>query len=98
MQALFMSELATLTLIFHENEPARLQSLAEQVSDPFGSAYGRHLDRDELAAMVALPDDERRQVAEWLRTHGMTVPDQNDAPETNKQLMFVRAASEQIEA
>jgi kumamolisin len=90
-----MSELATLTLIFHENEPARLQSLAEQISDPLCAGYGQHLDRDELAALVALPDSERRQVSEWLGSRGMTVI---DTPETNKQLMFVRATSEQIEA
>lgn len=90
-----MAEQMVLTLIFHENEPARLQSLAEQVSDPRGAEYGQHLDRKALAALVALPEEERRQVAAWLRDHGMTVL---DAPETNRQLMFVQASAAQIEA
>ncbi len=89
-----MLETVTLTLIFHENEPARLQSLAEQVSDPMHANYGRHLDRDQLASLIALPEGERQQVTEWLRGYGMTVM---DSPEANKQLMFVRATPQQIE-
>ncbi|MGH9802999.1 MAG: protease pro-enzyme activation domain-containing protein, partial [Blastocatellia bacterium] len=90
-----MPEIVTLTLIFHENEPARLQSLADQVSDPLHRNYGQHLDREELASLVALPEDERQQVADWLRSFGMAVI---DSPEANKQLMFVRATTEQIES
>lgn len=89
-----MPETVTLTLIFHENEPARLQSLADQVSDPRSVKYGQHLNRDELASLVALPDAERQEVADWLRSHGMVVMDSQEA---NKQLMFVRATTEQIE-
>lgn len=90
-----MPEVVTLTLVFHENEPARLHSLADQVSDPLHANYGNHLDRDELAQLISLPDDERQQVADWLRGHGMAVI---DSPELNRQLMFVRATTEQIEA
>lgn len=90
-----MPEIVTLTVIFHENEPARLQMLADQVSDPLHENYGQHLDREQLASLVALPKAERQQVADWLRGYEMTVI---DSPEANPQLMFIRATTDQIEA
>ena len=88
-----MTELITLTIIFSERFPNRIQCLAEMIADVNHPQYGRHLNRAELESLVAVPEDERRGVIEWLASFGMKVIDPNDG---NKQLFFVRATIEQI--
>src|SRR5262249_18470604 len=88
-----MSELITLTIIFSERRPNRIQCLAEIIADENHPQYGRYLNRAELGSLVALPEDERRGVIEWLAGFGMKVI---DPPDGNKQLLFVRATTEQI--
>src|SRR5436189_685452 len=90
-----MPEQVLLTLIFSEKEPARIQCLADRTSDPNHPQYGEHLDREQLRALVALPDDERSSVVTWLASQGMVVI---DPPAGNRQLLFVRATTEQIKA
>ncbi|MFT3771367.1 MAG: S53 family peptidase [Minicystis sp.] len=58
-------------------EPAAIQARADAASDPDGAAYGAHLDRAGLAALVALPADERRAVAAWFAERGLAaLPDE----------------------
>jgi kumamolisin len=90
-----MSELLTLTLVFSEREPALIQQIADNTADPDHPDYGRHLDRAELEELVILPDEERRQVTDWLAGHGMSIV---ESPETSRQLLFVRATTAQVEA
>ncbi|HZS03671.1 MAG TPA: S53 family peptidase [Blastocatellia bacterium] len=90
-----MSELITLRIIFSEQHPARIQCLAEAASDPKHQHYGRHLRREELAALVALPEEERRSVVEWLAGFGMKVI---APPDGTRQWLFARATTEQIRA
>ncbi|APR82109.1 putative peptidase [Minicystis rosea] len=52
-------------------EPSAIRDLADAVSSPTDAAYGRHLDRAELAARVAIPAEERRAIVAWLETHGL---------------------------
>lgn len=90
-----MPELITLTIIFSERFPNRIQRMAEMVAEASHPQYGRHLNRAELESLVALPEDERRGVIEWLAGFGMKVI---DPPGGGKQLLFVRATTEQIKA
>src|SRR5262245_19897855 len=90
-----MSELITLTIIFSERRPNQIQCLAEMVADVNHPQYGRHSNRDELESLVALPEDERRGVIEWLASFGMKVI---DPPDGNKQLLFARATIERIKS
>jgi kumamolisin len=88
-----MSDLLTLTIIFSERSPNRIQCLADVVSDANDPQYGRYLSRAELESFVALPEDERSGVIEWLAGFGMKVIDPADG---NKQALFIRATTEQI--
>ncbi|HEY0323893.1 MAG TPA: S53 family serine peptidase [Pyrinomonadaceae bacterium] len=90
-----MTDVLTLTLVFYEREPARIQYIADTTSDPAHAEYGLHLDREQLADLVVLPDEERQMVADWLTSFGMTVV---EAPDTGRQLMFVRATLSQVGA
>src|SRR5215470_3132998 len=88
-----MSEQITLTIIFSERNPNRIQCLADMVSDANDPQYGRYLNRAELESFVALPEEERRSVIDWFAGFGMHVLDPGDG---NKRLLFIRATAEQI--
>lgn len=90
-----MSDRLTLTLVFSENEPSRIQQRADNTADPDHPEYGRHLDRDQLEPWVMLPAAERQQIIDWLEGHGMTII---QTPETSRQLLFVRADIVQVQA
>jgi kumamolisin len=52
-------------------DPIAIRDVADAVSDPEDRAYGRHLDRAALAALVAIAADERRELVAWFAAHGL---------------------------
>lgn len=81
-----------LVLILHENDRAEIRRIADAVSAP--SSNAPHIDRDTLKELVRLPDDERRQVIDWVKSRGMF---HLDVRSMSGQTIFVRTGRKQLE-
>jgi len=88
-----MPEPLHLTLILHERDRAELTDYVVAASDPASPAFGEHLTRDELRAMVALSDEDCEAVRAWLTKSGM---EPLDSGPLGGQAIVVRAADEQL--
>jgi hypothetical protein len=70
-----MSVDVTLELTLSPREPDALRTLVDAVSDPADLRYGRHLDRAELGARVALAPEDRAELVGWFSEWGLTPVD-----------------------
>lgn len=89
-----MPEPLHLTLILHERDRAELADFVSAAGDPASPAFGKHLTRDELRAMVALSDEDCEAVKGWLKKSGMELLDSGPL---GGQALVVRATEEQIQ-
>ncbi len=82
-----------LTVILHDRSRAELQDFVIGCSDPTSPAFGKHLTRTELAALVALDQAQIDAVHGWLELAGMTILPSGPV---GRQMISVRATEEQI--
>lgn len=66
---------ADMTIDMHiglkEENMAKLEQIAYQVSDPTHSSYGKHLSKADIDAMTAPTAETVDAVTEWLSSHGV---------------------------
>ncbi|MEP7119555.1 MAG: protease pro-enzyme activation domain-containing protein, partial [Byssovorax sp.] len=81
-----------LTVVLEARCPAALRELATRVSDPASREYAQHLDRDALARLVALPDDDGRALISWLADHEIPLHEADDDVNDGRRRVFTATA------
>lgn len=82
-----------LSVVLEAGSPAAIHELATRVSDPASPEYARHVDRDALARLVALPAEDRRALVAWLGEHGIALSEADDDVNDGRRSVFTATAS-----
>ena len=67
------SDTFSVTLVLAEGRRGEIRRLADTASDPTAAGYGRHVTREELGKLVALPDEELAGIHSWASRCGVRI-------------------------
>ena len=60
-------------VVLAEGRRGEIRRLADTASDPTAAGYGRHVTREELGKLVALPDEELAGIHSWASRCGVRI-------------------------
>jgi hypothetical protein len=72
-------KLIRLSIALHHTEPELVERSFYEIADPDHERYGKHLEREELAALVKPPSEATAAVLRWLQQGGVEVREVRNA-------------------